>query len=75
VFRGGFRPEPWHLSYAPVAAVAEREFSVELLRGTLDAAPMDAVDAVRRRLPQIMERYVRNVDPPGVAFTPATRLA
>lgn len=74
-FRGGFHPEPWHLSYAPVAAVAEREFSLELLRQTLDEAPMDAVDAVRRRLPQIMERYVRNIDPPGEAFTPATRLA
>ena len=75
VFRGGFRPEPWHLSYAPVAAVAEREFSVELLRQALDAAPMDAADAVRGRLPQIMERYVRNVDAPGTAFIPATRLA
>jgi LAS superfamily LD-carboxypeptidase LdcB len=74
-FRGGFRPEPWHLSYAPVAAVAEREFSLELLRQTLDEAPMDAVEAVRRRLPQIMERYVRNVDAPGAAFTPGTRLA
>jgi len=79
VFRGGFRPEPWHLSYAPVAGVAEQLFSADLLRQALAAAPMDAVDAARRRLPQIMERYVRNIDPPpaGIAGAaiPGTRLA
>jgi len=79
VFRGGFRPEPWHLSFAPVAAVAERQLSSELLQQALAAAPMDAVKAVRSRLPQIMERYVRNVDAPPAdiagAAIPATRLA
>ena len=79
VFRGGFRPEPWHLSYAPVAEIAQQQFSSELLQQTLDAGQMDAVDAVRRRLPQIMERYVRNIDAPPASIAGAairgTRLA
>jgi len=79
VFRGGFRPEPWHLSYAPVAVAAERQFSADLLLHALETAPMEAVDAVRRKLPHIMERYVRNVELPPASVTgatiPATRLA
>jgi LAS superfamily LD-carboxypeptidase LdcB len=76
VFRGGVRPEPWHLSYAPVAAAAEERFSIDILRQALQASAMDAADAVRRRLPQIVERYVRNVDAPpsGVGMAiPGTR--
>lgn len=79
VFRGGVRPEPWHLSYAPVAEVAQRQFSSELLQQALAAGEMDAVEAVRRQLPQIMERYVRNIDAPPASMTgaaiPGTRLA
>jgi len=78
VFRGGFRPEPWHLSYAPLADAAQRQFSMELLWQALEAAPLEAAAAVRRGLPQIMERYVRNTDaPPALALgaTPVTRLA
>jgi hypothetical protein len=40
---------------------------------------MEAVDAVRRKLPHIMERYVRNVELPPASVSgatiPATRLA
>lgn len=78
VFRGGFRPEPWHLSYAPLSDMAQRQFSMELLWQALEAAPLEAAAAVRRRLPQIMERYVRNIEtPPALALgaTPGTRLA
>ena len=78
VFRGGFRPEPWHLSYAPLADMAQRQFSVELLWQALETAPLEAAAAVRRKLPQIMERYVRNIETPpalALAATPGTRLA
>ena len=47
-------PEPWHLSHAPVARQALRQFSLEMLQQALDeAASLDAGDAVRRRLPEI----------------------
>lgn len=76
VFRGGVRPEPWHLSYAPVAAAALEQFSPAMLQQALEEADLDAKEVVRRRLPEIFARYVRNVDaPPGVGLTPGTRLA
>ena len=73
-YRGGFQPEPWHLSYAPVAAQALQQFSVQLLQEALDASDVAASAAVRRALPRIVETYVMNIAPPGDA-TRATRLA
>src|SRR5262245_20841363 len=35
-WRGGVQPEPWHLSYAPVAGPALAAFSIEVLRAALD---------------------------------------
>jgi LAS superfamily LD-carboxypeptidase LdcB len=73
-WRGGVQPEPWHLSYAPVADCALAAFTIETLRGALDAADIEARAAVERILPAIVERYVRNVDTlPQGAATSATR--
>ncbi|MEJ0099760.1 MAG: M15 family metallopeptidase [Pseudomonadota bacterium] len=74
-WRGGVQPEPWHLSYAPVAQVALADFSVDDLRAALDSAEVEARAAVERMLPAIVERYVRNIDPPPGAATSPTRLA
>jgi LAS superfamily LD-carboxypeptidase LdcB len=75
-WRGGVQPEVWHLSHAQVAGIAQSAFSVEVLREALDAADLEARAAVERRLPEIVERYVRNVDPPDAgALTSATRPA
>lgn len=63
-FRGGVQPEPWHLSYAPVAAQALAQFSTDMLREALEQADLAAADPVRRQLPGIVERYVRNIDAP-----------
>jgi LAS superfamily LD-carboxypeptidase LdcB len=68
--RGGYQPEPWHLSYAPLAQQALQGMSVEMLRSALAAAGIDAMDTVNRQLPEIFARYVVNVDAP-----PATQLA
>jgi LAS superfamily LD-carboxypeptidase LdcB len=75
VFRGGSRPEPWHLSHAAVGGAALRQYSMEMLRQALASAPLAAAAAVQRRLPDLFARYVRNVDapPPGEAIS--TRLA
>jgi LAS superfamily LD-carboxypeptidase LdcB len=71
VFRGGSRPEPWHLSHATVATAALQQFSADMLRQALESAPLSAGAAVQRRLPDLFARYVRNIDPPSLA----TRLA
>ncbi|MEO6080953.1 MAG: M15 family metallopeptidase [Steroidobacteraceae bacterium] len=75
-YRGGFQPEPWHLSHAPVAEQALQQFSVAMLSQALDEADIEARAALQRCLPQIVERYVMNVDAPptGVAIR-ATRPA
>lgn len=73
-WRGGSRPEPWHLSYAPVAEQALAQLSDGVLREALDASALEDRGAVERLLPQILTRYVRNVDAPA-GITSATRLA
>ena len=60
--RGGVLPEPWHLSYAPVAARAERALSVELLRGVLAAADLAGKEEVLATLDGVFANYVINVD-------------
>jgi LAS superfamily LD-carboxypeptidase LdcB len=61
-FRGGARPEPWHLSHAPVADAAGRQFTIDLLQQAVESASMDAAGAVKRKLPEIFARYVQNTD-------------
>jgi hypothetical protein len=66
VFRGGSRPEPWHLSHAAVAGAAMEQFEPRMLQQALESAMPDAMAAVRRRLPELFARYVSNIDaPPG----------
>jgi LAS superfamily LD-carboxypeptidase LdcB len=64
VFRGGSRPEPWHLSHAAVAGAAMEQFQPCMLQQALESAALDAMPAVRRRLPELFARYVSNVDAP-----------
>jgi LAS superfamily LD-carboxypeptidase LdcB len=76
VYRGGVQSEPWHLSYAPVAEAALRQFSAQVLQQAIDDSDLLARAAVNRALPQIVQRYVMNVDaPPAGGATRATRLA
>ncbi len=64
-YRGGVRPEPWHLSYAPVSVQALEVLSLEVLREALAGAGMPGRDTVLERLPELYERYVLAVDGPG----------
>ena len=72
--RGGVQPEPWHLSHAATADRALAAFTPQMLLDALEGVELGAAPVVAARLPEIFERYVRNVDPaPGVS--PATRLS
>jgi len=64
VDRGGVQPEPWHLSYAPVAAPALRALSLEVLMEAVAGASMDGRENVLIRLPELYSRYVMSVDAP-----------
>ncbi len=60
--RGGVRPEPWHLSYAPVAARAQGALSAGQLRDVIAGAHMEGKEEVLASLDAYFERYVRNID-------------
>jgi LAS superfamily LD-carboxypeptidase LdcB len=63
-WQGGVRPEPWHLSYAPVAVPALQVLSLEVLREAIEESDMPGRQTVLARLPELYERYVLAVDVP-----------
>ena len=60
----GVQPEPWHLSYAPVARPALERMSVGLLARAIEGAGVEGEAAILARLPAIRERYLLDVDAP-----------
>lgn len=62
--RGGVAPEPWHLSYAPVAAQAIAQLRLESLRAVLAASDIEGKPEVLSALAANFSTYVVNVDPP-----------
>ncbi len=69
-YRGGVHPEPWHLSYAPVASVALTLLTPELIAVTVRDSEVLGKDEVLARLPEIYRTYVANVAP-STGATPA----
>jgi hypothetical protein len=62
--RGGVQPEPWHLSYAPLAQAALRALTPQVLAEALAGSGMHGREAVLARLGEIYPRYVTAIDPP-----------
>jgi len=60
----GVQPEPWHLSYAPVARRALPLMTVELLASAIRGAGVAGEAEILARLPSIRDRYVLGVDAP-----------
>ncbi|MBI3936289.1 MAG: M15 family metallopeptidase [Betaproteobacteria bacterium] len=63
-YRGGVHPEPWHLSYAPVSAVALELLTEELVAEAVGAGAILGKERVLARLPELYRRYVINIDQP-----------
>lgn len=63
--RGGVMPEPWHLSYAPLAVPALAALTPEVLAEAVGSSSMDGRELVLARLPELYERYVLAIDAPG----------
>jgi LAS superfamily LD-carboxypeptidase LdcB len=68
--RGGVQPEPWHLSFAPLAEPALAALTPQVLSAALAASEMHGRAAVLARLPEIYARYVTAIDPPRVNLPP-----
>ncbi|HUG04161.1 MAG TPA: M15 family metallopeptidase [Steroidobacteraceae bacterium] len=62
--RPGVQPEPWHLSYAPVARGALAALTTELLASAIRDNGVDGEAEILARLPAIRKRYVLDVDAP-----------
>lgn len=63
--RGGVSPEPWHLSYAPVALAALESLSLSTLRQVIEASDLAGKPHVLARLPEIYTRFLLAVDGPA----------
>jgi LAS superfamily LD-carboxypeptidase LdcB len=61
--RGGVHPEPWHLSYAPVAGPALARLTLDVLYEAIDKSELLGREHVLTRLPEIHAKYVMAVDP------------
>jgi LAS superfamily LD-carboxypeptidase LdcB len=76
VDRGGVQPEPWHLSYAPLAAPALADLSLPVLAEALETAPIEGREAVVAALPEIYRHYVLAVAAPSaLALAPVVSRA
>jgi LAS superfamily LD-carboxypeptidase LdcB len=76
--RGGVQPEPWHLSFAPVATAALQALTIDVLSEALREVELQGAEAVWPQLAEIHARYVRAVARPGaraLAFNPGSRLS
>jgi LAS superfamily LD-carboxypeptidase LdcB len=56
--RGGIAPEPWHLSYAPLASIFSRQFTQELLRAQLEQTDLELKQVVLDNLDEIYMRFI-----------------
>lgn len=63
-FRGGVHPEPWHLSYAPVAVGALQALTPEVFAEAVRSSDMLGRELVLARCGELYLQYVANVDTP-----------
>lgn len=60
----GVQPEPWHLSYAPLAERVRAAFTVEVLREAFGEEGVDGSDVLLARAAELHARYIDGIDPP-----------
>lgn len=59
VDRGGIAPEPWHLSYAPVAHKYYSQLSVDLFKRNIEQTEIELKDSILRNINEIFERFIK----------------
>jgi LAS superfamily LD-carboxypeptidase LdcB len=62
--RSGVQPEPWHLSFAPVAERARGDLSAKVLQTAIESAPLLGKEVVLARLDELHERFIATIDLP-----------
>jgi LAS superfamily LD-carboxypeptidase LdcB len=69
--RGGVQPEPWHLSFAPVAVPALAALTQDVLMEAIATSSMYGREHVLGRLPELHSRFVRAVSSPKTETRPS----
>lgn len=59
-YSGGIGPEPWHLSYAPIAKQFECEMDKQILLAAITEANLQGESTIKREFDSIYTRYVLN---------------
>ncbi len=62
--RNGVAPERWHLSYAPVTRLYEKQLTLDLLRETILEAEIELKGVLLQNLDEIYSRFVMNTARP-----------
>lgn len=62
--RSAVAPEPWHWSFAAIAEPARTQLTPDILLDALENSAILGKRALFARLPDLHERFVRNIDPP-----------
>jgi len=61
-FRGGIAREPWHLSYAPLADLYQKQFSIDDLADLLAKSEIEGKDIIINHLDEIYQRFIININ-------------
>ena len=64
VDRGGVAPEPWHFSYAPMAADYQSSLTLQVLFEVIDSADIGFKATILDNLPQLFQRFIALPPPP-----------
>jgi LAS superfamily LD-carboxypeptidase LdcB len=59
--RGGVSPEWWHISYRPISGSYYQAFTLDILEEAIQDTDLELKAVVLARLPEIYERYIRNI--------------
>jgi hypothetical protein len=57
--KGGVAPEPWHLSYAPVANKYYAQFSADILREQIMQTDIMLKQSILKNLDEIYQRFIK----------------
>ena len=60
-YQGGIAPEPWHLSYLPLAQDFQATFDINLLEQALSNSELLGKDVIIKNLAEIARRFINNI--------------
>lgn len=66
-FQGGISTEPWHISYSPLSMPALDHLTLDILSAAVNENDIRGKKMILEMLPEIYERYVRNINLPEAA--------